>query len=85
MEKLDQLEAAEQITSAWTDASIKSYADLVPTPIELADDEIVECESCGIELDPRRARSGYVICTDCKREEERRSKLYGKRNTREWD
>jgi len=85
MEKLDQFEAAEQLTTAWTEASIKSYSDLVPTPVDLEEDETVECDLCWDELPRLRAVKGFTTCVSCQRDIEKRSNQYGRKNSREWE
>ena len=77
-EKLDQLEAAELLTSNWQAANIEAVRANVPTERDISEDEVVECELCGDTLPHLRAVKGFTTCVSCQHDIEKRSKRCGK-------
>lgn len=69
----DQLEQADEVTARWMAANLANVPS-PPEPVELAEDAVIECEDCGVIIDPRRARMGYTVCVDCGEFAERQSK-----------
>ncbi len=69
-ERLDQIDQANEFAAGWTEANVSAIRSQVPSEKDIAEDEVVECESCCEEIDFRRARLGYTLCTDCARWQE---------------
>ena len=81
----DVLDQAAELSEALARKSEAEIRAKVPQPIELDEDDVVECESCGNPVSTHRARLGYTICLECASWSEKRSKQYGKKFLREYD
>lgn len=84
MEK-DIIDHANEFAAAIVDAELQAISSLVPEPKdELTDDDLV-CESCGVELDPRRAALGYTNCPDCSAFFAKQEKAQSYRRNHQWE
>ncbi len=84
MEK-DFIDHANELAATVVNKGVSAISSLVPEPVELGDDEVVECEICSDVLPHLRAIKGFTTCVSCQQDIERRSKHYGKRYSHEWD
>lgn len=72
----DILDVASDLTISFNKASEDAIRALVPKERDVAEDEVVECESCGNPVSTHRARLGYTVCLECARWEEQHTKSY---------
>lgn len=76
---------ASKIESEFLEDSLKAVRELVPQEkTELTEDDLY-CDSCGDDLDPRRARLGYSTCLSCAQFFEKQNKQYRKSSRYDYD
>lgn len=80
---VDVVDHANNFTEDLVEDGVKAVRSLVPQ--ERPDlEEDVEC-SCGTVIDHRRARLGYIYCTDCQSYMEKSNKQYNRNTSRNYD
>lgn len=72
----DILDDASDLTISFNKASEYAIRALVPKERDVAEDEVVECESCCNPVSTHRARLGYTVCLECARWEEQHVRGY---------
>lgn len=83
---MDEVDIASQREAEHKEDCMKSITDLVPDekPYMLEQD-IIECEECGVVIPYERARRGYIYCVSCVEYQEKLNKSYNRRSIRNYE